>query len=254
MSLAPWQLERDAARLQLDRFSAAIDLSRPARGLLDVRAADGLVAGARLLGISTPSSRAGHGASPVERYVRGTDLIAVYEESPSWPVRLQGQWRAIAPQESDRFLAAVELRVSVQTDSSIVRPELTVESSLPATDVLRPVDVDCARFQSLRAPADRSLTVDSSDGAGCLIFRLPGTDLSYAEMVHPVDFGRYELAASTGSGQALNVCHHLFCGPLEKGVVLVARLCGVFLPRSQDTQIVSAYYARFAAAEPPLGA
>jgi hypothetical protein len=40
---------------------------------------------------------------------------------------------------------------------------------------------------------------------------------------------------------------------LEKGVMLRARVRGVFLPRRQDESLAAECHAAFAAAEPPLG-
>ena len=50
----------------------------------------------------------------------------------------------------------------------------------------------------------------------------------------------------------LRVSHQLFSERLEKGVILRARLRGVFLPRQRDTRVAAACYTAFAAAEPPL--
>jgi hypothetical protein len=52
----------------------------------------------------------------------------------------------------------------------------------------------------------------------------------------------------------VRVRHRLFSFPLEKGIVLRARVCGALLPREQDAQLAAECYATFAAEEPPLGA
>ena len=86
MSESAWRLAGNVARLKIDEFEATVDLSPMVRGIAEVRAADGLLADARLLAIATPSSPGGHTASLVDRYARGKDLVAVYEESENWPV------------------------------------------------------------------------------------------------------------------------------------------------------------------------
>jgi hypothetical protein len=71
-------------------------------------------------------------------------------------------------------------------------------------------------------------------------------------MVHPADFHRDEVHALTPEGR-VRIEHHLFAQALEKGVLLRARVRGVFLARDGDLQLAAEVYRAFAAAEPPLG-
>ena len=76
-----WQLAEHTARLRLAQLAAAIDLSRPADGLVDFQVGADSLGGACLLGIEIPPLPAGNPQALAECYVRGADLVAVYEES-----------------------------------------------------------------------------------------------------------------------------------------------------------------------------
>jgi hypothetical protein len=71
-------------------------------------------------------------------------------------------------------------------------------------------------------------------------------------MVHPADFQHDELLRNSVQQQAAYLRHRLFPEPLEKGVILRARVRGVFVPRDGDTQIAAECFDAFAATEPPL--
>jgi hypothetical protein len=72
-------------------------------------------------------------------------------------------------------------------------------------------------------------------------------------MVHPADFQRDELEWDGRYGGVWRVAHRLFCTNLEKGVILRARVRGVFFARQGDVAAAAECYAAFAAADPPLG-
>ena len=249
MQSRPWKLEKDVARLQLDQFGAKVNLAQPDEGLVEVQPDAGRLAGAGLLGIAIPLLTASEQFLLIERYVRGPDLVAAYEESAQWPVRVDALWRVASPAPGEPFVAAVELLVSVRTRALDSRPELAVQSRVPAAEVLRLIGPEDARYRPL-SPAPEAMRPE--EGPGCLLFRLPRSDFSYAEMVHPADFQYDELTRSAEGDGTFRISHRLFSEPLEKGVIRRARVEGVFLPRSDDMQIAAAHYTVFAAAEPPL--
>ena len=254
MSLAAWHLEQHRAGVQLDRLTASIDLTRPDHGLVDFSVAGSRLADARILGLAIPSLKAGRAALPTEAYVRGIDLVAVYEESESWPVRLDALWRATPPEEPGGLIAAVDLVLSVRTSLLESRPELAVSSTMPVGQLLRLSGAGPSDHDTLTVPPDLPLAVEPAEGPGCLVFRLGHGDLSYAEMVHPADFRHAALGRAGHQGELVRVVHRLFQQPLEKGVILRARLRGVWLPRRDDVRLAAQQYEAFAAAEPPLGA
>jgi len=250
--MTAWKIDRRRARLQLDHLVAVIDLAEPARGLVGLRVGNASFDKAALLGVEAAPSAAGQGESICKCRARGASLTAAYRGSEDWPIEVEATWRAEGPSASHAPLATLALVVSVETEVLDARPELTVASVLPTTDVLRLVDVRAARFESVGGEAP--WVIEPSGGPGCLLFRFPQSEVSYAEMVHPSDFFDSQVHGGTGPGPTLCLRHRLFGGALEKGVILRARVCGFFLPRDGDAGMAGECYARFAAAEPPLGA
>jgi hypothetical protein len=174
-------------------------------------------------------------------------LILAYEPSSHPPLRLDALWRATVPAADDRFLAALDLIISVRTQSLDIQPESRVQSILPQSDVLRLHSVERG-FIPLALPAKTPLTIAPDRGVGCLLFRITGTELSYCEMIHPADFQSDEVSRSN----TICLAHRLFSARLEKGVILRARVRGVILNRLGDAEMATQCYAAFAAAEPPL--
>ena len=98
------------------------------------------------------------------------------------------------------------------------------------------------------------MTLKPADGPGCVVWRLTGSELSYAEIIHPADFHHDEVQWAAPAGSArVRLGHRLFPESLEKGVIL-RRVRGIFSSRQNDLEIAAAAYAAFAAAEPPLDA
>ena len=276
MPSAFWQLKKSTAVLHLGALSASITSLRPDDGLTNVIIGGNHLARARLLGIALSRAIETATADAVESYVRGADMIVVYEESSRWPVRVDAVWRAVAPAASAQFLAAVDLIVSVRTHLLNMRPDLAVESVIPSSDVFRLPNSRSAACEPL-APVDKQpvgkepTVITPETGAGCLLFRFPGVDFSYIEMVHPADFEHDELAGGVSGDAvhcgaavpaahcgaavpaALRITHRLFRTTLEKGVILRARVRGVFVNRHDDARSAADCYAAFATADPPLG-
>jgi hypothetical protein len=255
MHSAPWQLKESVAQLQLGALSALITPSRPIDGLTSVIIRGHHLAAARLLGIAIGRPIENPAASAIENYVRGADMIVAYEDSSRSPVRVDAVWRAVASTaiENDASLAAVDLIVSVRTHLLDMHPDLSVESVVPSSDVFRLSTSHSAACEPLVMTDKASAAIEPESGSGCLLFRLPGVDFSYAEMVHPADFQHDELSRGVTNDGTFRIAHRLFCTSLEKGVILRARVRGVFLDRHDDARAAAACYAAFAAADPPLG-
>jgi len=250
MNSSVWQLDRHEAELQLAQLTGRIDLSRPAEGLVGLGFEADSLENARLLGIQILPLPSVEVEAPSECHVRNSDLLAVYGESERRPIRVEARWRAVAPSESSGPLAVIELVVSVRTHLLDSKPEVLVQSAAPAADVFRLKDQRSGEFEML--DRDRPYAFDPSGGTGCMVLRLPHPDLSYAEMVHPADFFEGRLNDDAESPSAVRLCQRLFPSALEKGVLLVARVQGMLLRRSDDTRVAAERYAAFAVAEPPL--
>ena len=239
MSCTPWQSVGSTAGLQLNDLRATADLTRPCDGLADVVVAGQPIAAARLLGVAAFSTAVASNIQPLENHVRGVDLLVAYKEPGQWPVRVDALWRATTPRATDRILAMVDLIVSVRTESLDSHPELLVQSVVPAGEVLGLRISDPMRPQTLTVTAP--MTIQPADGMGGLLFRLPGTDLTYVEMVHPVYFQCDELSPCDSGGNLLRIAHRLFRTCLEKGVILRrVRL------KYQSPEIICAGLASFA--------
>ena len=246
-----WQLENGQARMRQANLSACIDVSRPSGGLSELRTAEQL-SGARILQVQLPVALAGAEPS-VECYGRGGDLIATYAESPDWPFRAQIYWRALSHAASNE-VSAVELVASVQTSLLDADPSTAVSSTLPLTEAHWLRDVASGQYETL-SPGDELSFSRSESPVCCVVCRLQQSSLSYAEMVHPDNFYRFQLRARREPSNAAynaRLHHQLFPQRLEKGVILRARVLGVFLPRADDLAAAARHYALFAATGPPL--
>ena len=248
MPHSPWQpIIGHATKLQLNRFSAVVNLARPREGLSEVAIDTHALKNARLLSITAATD------DPSEYYVRGTDLIAAYDASGRQPVRVDALWRATPPATADTFLAALDLIISVRTALLDSRPALPVETTIAADDLLRLQSFAPASWSPVDLNSAAPVAIDADSGTGCLLFRLPGSTLSYAEMVHAADFQHDELSWADQPNGVMRIARRLFRTSLEKGVILRARVRGLFLPRQNDAAIAAECYAAFVATDPPLG-
>lgn len=251
MTLSTWELNGHLARLHSDQLSAEVDLARPAEGVFHIRVAGTHVNDMRVLGVAMPSPVAGQADAIGDAYVRAAELTAAYDASGDWPVRVDAVWRRVNRSSHHEFVAAIELLVSVRTDSLNSQPRMAVESTFSGGEVALAADRNADRFEPFSSSTVDLASAGQDACRGCIVFRPTGSDLSYVEMVHPADFRQDELVG--GGDTPFRVRHHLFDDSLEKGVVLRARLRGVFVPRGSDTQLASEQYAAFRASEPPLG-
>ena len=86
-----WCIDRTQASLSASGLSARVNLQRPERGITDIVWQGTSIPGARLLQARRPQSD--FTPSLVDAYVRGTDLIAVYESRLGGAVATQLYWR-----------------------------------------------------------------------------------------------------------------------------------------------------------------
>ena len=222
-----------------------IDLARPHEGIALTAVAGKPLEGCRLTAIALDAAT---DVPPCDCHVRGCDLVVAYGDSAARPVAVDVIWRTLTD-EAGEITAGLDVVVSVRTPLLESRPTLTLASTVTAEEVWRLTDATSGTFVAVpRSDAQRMLPVD---GPSCVLFRLPGGRLSYAEMVYPPDFQRDELTLHDPKSVALR--HEVFGPSLEKGVILRCRLRGVFVSRRGDQQAAAACYRRFAAAEPFLG-
>jgi hypothetical protein len=259
MQNSPWQIQDHIARLTTEQLSGEIDLLNPAGGATVTSAATVTLSDVTLFRVGLPATTQSgrEGASPIEFFTRGNDLIAIYSERPDHPFRAQICWRLIASQnggesfEEPSHFAALELILSIQTSLLDSDPAVEVETQLAARQASQLADTTSARFNDV--PASTIATSLSPDtGAGCFRFPLAGGQLSYIEMIHPADFHCATLAARGANPLAIGLAHALFPQRLEKGVILRSRLRSFFAPASTAPSAIARAYKEFATSEPPL--
>jgi len=263
MTRPDWNLEGQLARVQLAGLAATIDCSRPASGLGQVCVDGEPLLGACLLAFESAWESLGEVVPAADRCCRGAELMVGGARGPDRPAGIDARWRVLPPESAGGGdFGAIELVLSVWTELWEVRPDLTVRSLLPAAEVLRLVDVGSGRFEAWQsaggparaAGAEEGVEEGLDEGVDCLLLRLDGGRLSYAEMVHPADCQGSDVAVTGRSPPAVEVRHRLRVGRLEKGVLLRTRVRGAFLRREGDAQRAAALHAALAAADPPLDA
>jgi hypothetical protein len=218
MSSTPWTFDatQSTARLHTSHLSATLNLAQPDRGLHAITFDGRPSADCTLFALQMPSGPIGPLA---DCYVRGSDLIATYAETPGWPVRMQVYWRVLGPALAER-LPAIEYIASVQTSLLDSQPAVHVESRVG------------------RLP-DRPIVEE-----GSIVARLADGALSYAQFFDPADV--------VLSVRDQSLIATLFQRPLEKGVILRSRLRGCFMPRADDLGTARVYHHDFVASEIPL--
>lgn len=231
MNQAHWQSDGSIARFNADRVKAVVEFASH-RGV-QIILADQRQLRLRVLGFTFGGGSSKESATDV--YVRGTDLVATYDESAERPIRAQAYWRRLEAGQFceghlDSVLVAIELVLSVNTSLLDSDPQATIETSVSPAIKLK--NFGERSEQTLVQPA--------------------GERFSYVEMLHPSDMGGTEALLGSGREGEAQIHHRLFQQRLEKGVILRARVRGAVVERRQDTAIAEAAFRQFAASEPPL--
>ena len=232
-----WRLSGDQAECEVPELHASINYSKPWSGWQPLQCFGQPVPGfltllqARVQELVSPDTPLS------EVYIRGNDLVATFVPSAPQAVRLQIYFRMVAPSDA---LAAVglELILSAQTDLLDSRPQIEVRSTFPAGELLH-WEGSYSCFQPVSAAAGSTSTL--------FLFRPANSTLSYVEMIHPSDFAGVALPSFTSQ-----LAWTLFPESLEKGVIRRSRVCGLFIPREQDTATALAAYRRLEAEPLPL--
>ncbi len=253
VNASAWKLQGHRARLSLEPLRAVVDATQPASGLVEIGVGEASLTDAQLLGVLLPAFRREDTETIVEFHSRGADLVAAYDATPDRPMRVDLLWHVFAPDDPAGPIAVVDLVVSVRTLLLRSQPRVAVQSKLPTRDAQRLVDAESNHFQPLGVDPVAATTVLPGDGTGCILFRLPGEEFSYAEMVHPTDFLHDELCGAVADDPVCTLRHDLFPERLEKGVIRRARVRGLLVPRDDDTRLAAESYLEFASTEPPLG-
>jgi hypothetical protein len=239
--ISQWQLDGSKARLALGPTTGSLDLLNPARGIALSFGSERI----EILGVDLPAVDSSAAANEVECYVRGNDLVATYHETREWKRRGQIYWRLVNHVGAIAH-DAIELVASMQTSLLDSDPTLEIRSHIPADEILQLTDPENKRTVALPLSHETRCATQPS----CFVFRLRGSQSSYIEMVHPLDFVETTLLPKRDG--LVECTTRFFRGRLEKGVILRSRLRAMIIPQSDDITAAAVCYRDFAATEPPL--
>lgn len=178
----------------------------------------------------------------VDHWVRGEDLVAVYEPTDPRRLRATAMWR-----RHDRRETAVELVVSSQTSLTESDSSVAVVCDLAGGTIhwatQRPGDPTAITdWQPLTAASSCPAE------ATCLLVKRPADTVLVA--VHPADARRVTVRATH---DRVVVSCWLFSTAIEKGVLLRSRVLAATGPVT-DTAWATSMAADFLASPPPLTA
>jgi hypothetical protein len=218
MQLAPQAIAESSTPI-----TATIDVDAPGRGIV--------CGGDRLLGLDlrAPCTASDH-------WIRGGDIIAVYEPDDPRRLRATALWRS----RDMPGLAAWELIASATTSRTQSDASLAVVSDVAAAAMVwgRVVDGDLQWTDTEPAAAD------------CVLVRRPEAhDGSVLLAVHPAD--SRGLFVHREDARARVACW-LFSAAAEKGVLFRGRTLAAIGPAADDTAWAANLWAAFLAAPPML--
>lgn len=243
-----WHIDQTQASLSVSGLSARVDLQHPDLGIADIVWQGIPVPGARLLQVRRPRSDVGQ--YRVDAYVRGTDLIAVYETRESGAVATQLYWRYV--EHADLGVAGFELIASVQTELLDDSLASAVISELPCIELVRAANREATCFARICWPETDADRLGRCPGAGLVLYRFGKVSGGYIEMVHPADFRTMEFGPGPHPG-LVRSRFELFEERLEKGVIRRARARGLLCRDSDDGEaIATECYRRLLVSESPL--
>lgn len=239
-----WKLDGTDGTLELGGSVTRVDAAHPHQGFLS-SASNG-----RFMQLLPTESPAAKSLKLVEAYVRGNDLVALYEPLAPHQVQPSVYWRA--RWDEPRQAVGVEMIVSMQTSLLDSNPETVVATGMPIGDVWGPGETveSTQQLEYNQFPLTLT-TTDRSHPPSLVIYQPRDTPFAYVEMVHPADFVATQVELNKwGESWATT---RLFSERLEKGVIRRARIVGWHLPRKSNVQKAAwELYSQFAAEPLPL--
>ena len=229
-----WMLADRIATQEADGLVARLDLAAPARGI--GLSADGESRADRLLGVDLRSE-----CRLMEQWLRGEDVVAVYEPADARKLRATAMWR----RQPRPGICSWEVVVSAQTSLVQSDSAVAVVSEVDATDLLWGV----ARHGEIHWTPCRH-GEPQPEAATCVLARRAAATTALIA-VHPDDVR--QLAVRRHGGRARIECW-LFSTAIEKGVLLRSRVLAALGPAANDAAWAGAIVHDFAASPPPLTA
>lgn len=202
----------------------ALDLSAPAAGLV-------APSGDRWLGFDV-----GVGRPPLDAWVRGDDVTAIWEPGDDRGLRATGLWRCHG---AEGGVISWELVASATTRLLHADATLAVTSDIAADEILS---------AAWHGGTPSAFAPGPSTHHGLVLLRR-GDGRSVLVMLHPSD--QQTVTVAHEHGRARVGCW-LFPTGVEKGVLLRSRVFAAIGPTADDTVWGARLAARFAASPPAL--
>ena len=239
-----WKLDGVDASLEVAGIVTRVDVAHPAQGFLS-SASNG-----RFMQLLPAEMTGPRTLKLADAYIRGADLVALYEPLSPHQVQPQVYWRA--RRDEARQAVGVEMIVSMQTSLLDSNPETVVATGMPIGDVGSPGEQPKTLNHLEHTDFPLALSPDGPKlRPGLVIYQPRDTPFAYIEMVHPADFVSMQVELNRwGETWATT---RLFSERLEKGVIRRARIAGWHIPRKSDVLGSSwCLYTQFAAEPLPL--
>jgi hypothetical protein len=237
-SAAAWTIEELVARQAFGASAArpglvagSIRLDHPASGIVFDGGDETPWSGSLLGLVLDPAAERAAGGQvevipPTDRWVRGDDVVAIYEPQDPRSLRATAMWRRWPTEKPS--VAAWELVVSCQTSLLESDATVSVRTLIPAGEIA------------------------SQAATAALLRTASGTSVLVA--THPLEARRLTIRAEPflGADAAVAIECHLFPSVVEKGVLLRGRVLAAVGPRENDTEWSARLLDAFAASPPPL--
>jgi hypothetical protein len=270
----PWTLDGNAASLRLGSFSAAVKIDQPELGIHGVAWGGAPIAAVeKWLAFTEAGPSSSRRLREIEdAYIRGRDLVTIYAETRDHPLRYVLYWRALDEAALCGAAAGLDVVASVQTSVLDAKPKAFLSSQSRVDEAWASAPpVRFWRNLSPRSLPDRALEKEErhrmaseviADARAArddaFLFELAESPWAYAEMIHPRDQMLSYAMVHEFSDVAMpavriaHPSHHILGLPLEKGVLLRARLRVLLMPRDNAGEIADRSREQFERAELPL--
>jgi hypothetical protein len=246
-----WGFHNPRAELRAGALCGHLDVSRPELGVSRLSIDRQQVSG-HIFGIfpgRQPNSAQGFPSDKehsellprqlADTYVRGGDLVAVYQPTVGWPYATQVYWQINDTQDSHDLLCSLSLLVSLHTHLLDTWPTICIHTQLMADEVVQ-LKLASEHSDGIRVLPNGISTLRSATGDCCILYRLAQVPFTYVEMMPAGDMRELSILRSDD-----RTCHarwELFAEFLEKGVIRRAQMQAIVVPRACDTELARAAY------------
>lgn len=233
-----WRLTATVGELTANDVTGHVDVARPERGLNKLRVSGRELTG-RMLCVEREMDADETPTWPLavkESYTRAVDLVASYSEASDWPYSPQIYWSFGALDSIDGVVGSLALLVSVQTHLLDTWPRIAASSRLACDETFRVRSSGAGDARTEAITSDGRIAASSE--TCCIVRRLAGASLSYAEIMLGSDFRDVTCTRDAATGEC-SLKWTLFSEFMEKGVIRRARLVSAFLPRENDVELAA---------------